>query len=487
LTSKTIIIVGIVIGMYFVHCGDIIHRDLKPANVLIDQTSHYPKIADFGVSCDASVNTTTTDGTNTRLSIAPRMDETMEMTGYVGSPLYMAPEIIIGQSYSSKVDVFSFGVLLYEIVTGKQPRQDCEDDDVCTFCAKVTAGNREKIPGYVEPFTASLISRCWDDDPHNRPTFLEIFDDLRENDFKVFRTVDSEVVEQVLPSLMAFRIDINQNSGSEYFNAVKRLRLQNYAQEQHLFTSDLVLTDTCEISVTGNSGVITGFRYSTDVVIPDKVRLGDNEIPITSIGKGAFRATPIRSVSIPGSVIVLDDESFQLCVDITEVIFLPRSSSLAFGNRAFWGCSSLKSFTLPNVTTSIGTSCFFGCHSLAVFNFEEGSTLTEISFEAFRDCRSSAKFSLPDSVQVIGDFAFTDCTSLSSIEISESSSLKKIGTDAFMKCSALKALFLPKFIEQLGGTAFRDSGIQKVEIDEGNQFLVVAEGFILNKLQTVAI
>jgi serine/threonine protein kinase len=56
--AKTVIIVGIVIGMYFVHCGRIIHRDLKPANVLLDPISHYPKIADFGLSREANANPT---------------------------------------------------------------------------------------------------------------------------------------------------------------------------------------------------------------------------------------------------------------------------------------------------------------------------------------------------------------------------------------------------------------------------------------------
>jgi serine/threonine protein kinase len=187
--------------MYFVHCGGIIHRDLKPANVLLDQASHYPKIADFGLSREADLNSIITEDTIAPLCIPPGIDKTMAMTGSVGSPLYMAPEIIAGRGYSSKADVFSFGVLLYEIVTGKQPRQDCGDASLSTFYKKVTAGAREEISDTVEPFTASLINRCWDDDPHNRPSFLEIFDELRENHFKIFSAVDPEPVERYLQSL----------------------------------------------------------------------------------------------------------------------------------------------------------------------------------------------------------------------------------------------------------------------------------------------
>jgi serine/threonine protein kinase len=179
-TSKTIIIVGIVIGMYFVHCGGIVHRDLKPANVLLDPTSHYPKIADFGLSRECDIGVT--------------------MTGGTGTPLYMAPEVIKGHRYSNKADIFSFGVLLYEIVTGQKPLQQTGGNQF-QLSAKITSGSREKIPDDVEPFTAALISRCWDDDPDQRPTFLDIFDELRENDFKLFPAVDPAPVHRFLESL----------------------------------------------------------------------------------------------------------------------------------------------------------------------------------------------------------------------------------------------------------------------------------------------
>jgi serine/threonine protein kinase len=203
LTAKTIIIVGIVIGMYFVHCGGIIHRDLKPANVLLDPITHYPKIADFGLSREGDADVARAGGEDPRLWMTSDVGLTITATGCVGSPLYRAPEIISSDHYSNKVDVFSFGVLLYEIVTGKQPIQGVEDntDVVFQLFAKVRAGDREPIPETVEPFTASLISCCWDGDPHNRPTFQDIFDDLRYNSFKIFSTVDPEAVVQYLQSL----------------------------------------------------------------------------------------------------------------------------------------------------------------------------------------------------------------------------------------------------------------------------------------------
>jgi sterile alpha motif and leucine zipper-containing kinase AZK len=199
-TAKTIIIVGIVIGMHFVHYGGIIHRDLKPENILLDPISHSLKIADFGLSRQANVNPAEREGATAPLSIAPITDKAMAGTGPAGTPLYMAPEAIQGQGYSTKANVFSFGILLYEIATGKRPCQGCGDSSGSILCGKVAAGYREeipdirKIPDGVEPFTAGLISRCWDEDPNKQPTFETILDELWENHFQLFGDVNAAEV-----------------------------------------------------------------------------------------------------------------------------------------------------------------------------------------------------------------------------------------------------------------------------------------------------
>jgi serine/threonine protein kinase len=184
-TSKTMIIAGIVVGMYLIHSGGIIHRDLKPANILLDPTSHCPIIADFGLSREEDVSVT--------------------MTHEQGTPLYMAPELLDDEHYcsrySNKVDIFSFGILLYEIVTGQKPLQDCGCSHVKLF-NKIRDGSRASIPDTVALFAADLVSRCWDGDPDRRPKFLEIFYELRDHRFKIFSAVDSQAVEQFLHLLL---------------------------------------------------------------------------------------------------------------------------------------------------------------------------------------------------------------------------------------------------------------------------------------------
>jgi eukaryotic-like serine/threonine-protein kinase len=94
----------ICVGMSVAHQQGIIHRDLKPANILIDDTGLL-KIVDFGVAAAAKSG-----------------DTQLTKTGYViGSPKYMAPEQILGKKVDERADIYSVGVIMYEMVTGQPP------------------------------------------------------------------------------------------------------------------------------------------------------------------------------------------------------------------------------------------------------------------------------------------------------------------------------------------------------------------------------
>jgi HEAT repeat protein/tRNA A-37 threonylcarbamoyl transferase component Bud32 len=91
-------------GMAVAHQAGVIHRDLKPANVLVNSEGLL-KIVDFGVAAAASSG-----------------DTQLTKTGYViGSPKYMAPEQILGKKVDETADVYSIGVIMYEMVTGVPP------------------------------------------------------------------------------------------------------------------------------------------------------------------------------------------------------------------------------------------------------------------------------------------------------------------------------------------------------------------------------
>ena len=101
-------LLGISDAMRYLHRGGIVHRDLKLENILIDNNYH-PKVCDFGLSkC---------------FSESLRNSMRLSMTGQVGTPLYMAPELYESDddNYGPGVDVYAFSILQYEIVTGQEP------------------------------------------------------------------------------------------------------------------------------------------------------------------------------------------------------------------------------------------------------------------------------------------------------------------------------------------------------------------------------
>jgi HEAT repeat protein/tRNA A-37 threonylcarbamoyl transferase component Bud32 len=96
--------IDIATGMQVAHQAGIVHRDLKPANVLINNEGLL-KIVDFGVAAAHKEG-----------------DTQLTKTGYViGSPKYMAPEQILGKKVDERADVYSLGVIMYEMVTGQPP------------------------------------------------------------------------------------------------------------------------------------------------------------------------------------------------------------------------------------------------------------------------------------------------------------------------------------------------------------------------------
>ncbi|KAL5575403.1 hypothetical protein UlMin_017102 [Ulmus minor] len=138
-------------GMEYIHSQGVIHRDLKPENVLIDQNFKL-KIADFGIACD--------DAYCDSLADDP------------GTYRWMAPEMIKKKSYGRKVDVYSFGLILWEMVAGTIPYEDM--NPIQAAFAVVNKNLRPVIPSDCPAAMRALIEQCWSLQPDKRPEFWQV-------------------------------------------------------------------------------------------------------------------------------------------------------------------------------------------------------------------------------------------------------------------------------------------------------------------------
>ncbi|XP_042433285.1 integrin-linked protein kinase 1-like [Zingiber officinale] len=147
-------------GMAYLHNEPnvIIHRDLKPRNVLlVNANADHLKVGDFGLS---------------KLLSTQNAHDVYKMTGETGSYRYMAPEVFKHRKYDKKVDVFSFAMILYEMLEGEAPFLSHEPYEAAKIVAE---GNRPKIraKGYT-PELRDLIELCWAAEINKRPSFLDI-------------------------------------------------------------------------------------------------------------------------------------------------------------------------------------------------------------------------------------------------------------------------------------------------------------------------
>jgi len=138
----------IAMGLNAIHSAGILHRDLKPANIIIDSNGR-ARITDFGI---AGIEA--------------------EVQGYesrVGTPAYMSPEQITGKEVTKRSDIYSLGLLLYEIFTGKQAFEGSSVQELREKHTKEDPTNPSQIVTGIDPVVEELIERCLKKDPKERP------------------------------------------------------------------------------------------------------------------------------------------------------------------------------------------------------------------------------------------------------------------------------------------------------------------------------
>ncbi|MDH4210738.1 MAG: serine/threonine protein kinase [candidate division WOR-3 bacterium] len=126
----------ICLAVDYAHKNNVIHRDIKPTNVLISKDGKL-KVTDFGVAKDETARDLTSVGT------------------LIGTPCYMSPEQAMGKKLTAQTDVFSLGIVLYELVTGKKPFWGETAEEIT---AKIQRG-KYRSPLFLDPHHSFGLSR----------------------------------------------------------------------------------------------------------------------------------------------------------------------------------------------------------------------------------------------------------------------------------------------------------------------------------------
>ncbi|EAY16398.1 TKL family protein kinase [Trichomonas vaginalis G3] len=204
-TILTEIAIGVAWGMQYLHSISIMHRHLRVSNVLLDQ-NFMAKISDFG---------------NARF-----VDENSILTKMIESPIYTAPEAALSNSYDYKSDIYLYGLLLYELSEKVRPYTDIKQSEIIDLVIK--KGLRPNFSQITPEPLKNLITRCWSQNPDERPSFEDIFDEFHSGNVTFPKANHNEVSNyaknliQIQESMEPKKNTIDPENGPKISNKIQK-------------------------------------------------------------------------------------------------------------------------------------------------------------------------------------------------------------------------------------------------------------------------
>ena len=155
--SKFNYLILIIRGLLDIHNAGKVHKDFHSGNILMFSIEA-PIISDLGMCQPAN--------------------DAVKREGVYGVLPYMAPEVIRGHQYTKAADIYSFGIIMNEIMSEEIPYNGIPHDHI--LAVKICKGLRSKISEDITPKFADLIIKCWDAKAENRPTAKELYKILKK-------------------------------------------------------------------------------------------------------------------------------------------------------------------------------------------------------------------------------------------------------------------------------------------------------------------
>lgn len=177
LTDKLRIAKEIILGLNFLHKCNIVHRNLSTKSIFVHEGKMMIAYSVPNSICNQPSRKDDTDKTKTH-----------------GMLLYAAPEVLHNNLYTCEADIYSFGIVLYEIITGLSPYFNIQHDVDLKF--KICNGLRPEIPNQMPKLLLQIISQCCDPEPAQRPKFKELKDKLNHLHSVQIEKVDSKMLAE---------------------------------------------------------------------------------------------------------------------------------------------------------------------------------------------------------------------------------------------------------------------------------------------------
>ena len=249
-------------------------------------------------------------------------------------------------------------------------------------------------------------------------------------------------------------------------SGVSRVNIPNTIESHYVTRIGSYAFDGCrasEITIPGNVSVIEAFAFNSCrairlITIPSTVYFIDGN-PFTAcdnlvsirLERPLGQDHPTLEVTMDG-VLYNKGNRMLLCYPCSkrDESFSVKPGTFAIGQNAFFGCSTLKTITLPETVTEIGTGAFAGCSALT--RIDLSSSILSIGELAFAGCASLETVTLPPQLTHVETSTFNGCEALDEVILSEN--LTEIGDLAFYGCKSLQVIRLPDHVHSIGKSAF---------------------------------
>ena len=214
--------------------------------------------------------------------------------------------------------------------------------------------------------------------------------------------------------------------------------------------------------------VVEEFTYNTLEEFPENIdRTSIKTITVIDGGnhklsiRAFYGCTSLQSITIPDSIDEIGSNAFRMCTSL-QSIALPKSlKNVSY--CTFYGCRSLTKISIPEGVTAIFNKAFFDCQSLTEVILNKG--LKDIDDSAFDGCIALREISIPGNVEYIGDSAFESCIRLTEITIP--GSIYRIYPYTFDNCISLTKVVLNEGLSHIGNSAFANCrAIEEITIPE---------------------